>query len=119
MWNVWTGPHLRETLPPYPAIASKRYSVTARDSTVFASTIDGEFASNGRAGGRGHRTWRLSTITRRAAMAVTVIHPGEHLPEELQSIHISAAERARNLGWPPHRVTTIFHSIRSTPRPHP
>ena len=100
-------------LAALPGIASKRYSVTARDSTVFASTIDGEFASNGRAGRRGHRTWRLSTITRRAAMAVTVIHPGAHLAEELEALDMSAAELARKLGVPTNRVTQILHGTRS------
>jgi len=34
-------------------------------------------------------------------MAVTVVHPGEHLAEELEALDMSAAELARKLGVPP------------------
>ena len=33
-------------------------------------------------------------------MALTAIHPGEHLAEELEVLDMSAAELARNLGVP-------------------
>ena len=76
-------------------------------------TINGEFASSGRAVRRDHRASRLLTITRRAAMAVTVIHPGEHLAEELEALEMSAAELARKLGVPTNRVTQILNGTRS------
>lgn len=46
-------------------------------------------------------------------MAVTIIHPGEHLAEELQALGMSAAELARKLGVPTNRVTQILHGTRS------
>jgi len=46
-------------------------------------------------------------------MAVTAIHPGEHLAEELQALDMSAAELARQLGVPTNRVTQILHGARS------
>jgi antitoxin HigA-1 len=46
-------------------------------------------------------------------MAVLVIHPGEHLAEELQTLDMSAAELARNLGVPTNRVTQILNGTRS------
>jgi len=45
-------------------------------------------------------------------MAVTGIHPGEHLAEELQALDMSAAELARKLGVPTNRVTQILHGTR-------
>jgi len=46
-------------------------------------------------------------------MAVTVIHPGEHLAEELEALDMSAAELARKLGVPTNRVTQILNGTRS------
>jgi len=46
-------------------------------------------------------------------MAVTAIHPGEHLAEELQALDMSAAELARNIGVPTNRVTQILNGTRS------
>ena len=46
-------------------------------------------------------------------MAVTAIHPGEHLAEELDVLHRSAAELARKLGVPTNRVTQILNGTRS------
>jgi addiction module HigA family antidote len=46
-------------------------------------------------------------------MAVTAIHPGEHLSEELQTLRMSAAELARNLGVPTNRVTQILNGQRA------
>ncbi len=46
-------------------------------------------------------------------MAVTVIHPGEHLTEELEALDMSAAELARKLGVPTNRVTQILNGTRS------
>jgi len=46
-------------------------------------------------------------------MAVTVIHPGEHLAEELEALDMSAAELARKLGVPANRVTQILNGTRS------
>lgn len=46
-------------------------------------------------------------------MAITAIHPGEHLVEELKALHMSAAELARKLDVPTNRVTQILHGTRS------
>jgi len=46
-------------------------------------------------------------------MTVTVIHPGEHLAEELEALDMSAAELARKLGVPTNRVTQILNGTRS------
>ena len=46
-------------------------------------------------------------------MAVTAIHPGEHLSEELQTLGISAAELARNLDVPTNRITQILNGQRA------
>src|SRR5207245_11244043 len=46
-------------------------------------------------------------------MALTAIHPGEHLAEELEAPDMSAAELARNLGVPTNRVTQILNGTRS------
>ncbi len=37
-------------------------------------------------------------------MALTAIHPGKHLAEELQALDMSAAELARNIDVPTNRV---------------
>jgi addiction module HigA family antidote len=47
------------------------------------------------------------------AMAVTAIHPGEHLSEELQTLGMSAAELARNLDVPTNRITQILNGQRA------
>jgi addiction module HigA family antidote len=46
-------------------------------------------------------------------MAVTVIHPGEHLAEELNALGMSASELARKLDVPTNRVTQILNGTRS------
>lgn len=46
-------------------------------------------------------------------MAITAIHPGEHLVEELKALQMSAAELARKLDVPTNRVTQILHGTRS------
>lgn len=46
-------------------------------------------------------------------MAVTAIHPGEHLAEELNELGMSAAELARNLDVPTNRITGILNSQRA------
>ena len=46
-------------------------------------------------------------------MAVTMIHPGEHLAEELDALDMSAAELARKLRVPTNRVTQILNGTRS------
>ena len=46
-------------------------------------------------------------------MAVTAIHPGEHLAEELEALDMSAAELARNMGVPTNRVTQILNGTRT------
>jgi addiction module HigA family antidote len=44
---------------------------------------------------------------------MTVIHPGEHLAEELKELQMSAAELARKLDVPTNRVTSILNGQRS------
>ena len=46
-------------------------------------------------------------------MALTAIHPGEHLAEELKEMNMSAAELARQLKVPTNRVTEILNGRRS------
>jgi len=46
-------------------------------------------------------------------MAVTAIHPGEHLAEELKTLGMSAAELARMIDVPTNRVTQILNGERS------
>jgi addiction module HigA family antidote len=45
-------------------------------------------------------------------MAITAIHPGEHLAEELRELGMSAAELARKLDVPTNRVTGILNGQR-------
>ena len=46
-------------------------------------------------------------------MAVSVIHPGEHLAEELETLDMSAAELARRLDVPTNRITQILNGTRA------
>jgi addiction module HigA family antidote len=46
-------------------------------------------------------------------MAVTAIHPGEHLAEELRTLDMSAAELARKIDVPTNRITQILNGERS------
>jgi antitoxin HigA-1 len=46
-------------------------------------------------------------------MALTAIHPGEHLAEELETLGMSAAELARKIRVPTNRVTQILNGQRS------
>jgi antitoxin HigA-1 len=46
-------------------------------------------------------------------MAVTAIHPGEHLAEELKALDMSAAELARQLDVPTNRITLILNGTRA------
>ena len=46
-------------------------------------------------------------------MAVTAIHPGEHLAEELRELDMSAAELARKLAVPTNRITGILNGQRA------
>jgi len=45
-------------------------------------------------------------------MALTAIHPGEHLAEELEALDMSAAELARKIDVPTNRVTQILNETR-------
>jgi addiction module HigA family antidote len=46
-------------------------------------------------------------------MALTAIHPGEHLAEELKALDMSAAELARQLDVPTNRITQIMNGTRA------
>ena len=46
-------------------------------------------------------------------MAVTAIHPGEHLSEEPQTLGVSAAELARKLDVPTNRITQVLNGQRA------
>jgi antitoxin HigA-1 len=46
-------------------------------------------------------------------MAVTAIHPGEQLAEELEALDMSAAELARQLDVPTNRITQILNGTRA------
>ena len=45
-------------------------------------------------------------------MALTAIHPGEHLAEELEALDMGAAELARKIDVPTNRVTQILNGTR-------
>ena len=42
----------------------------------------------------------------------TPIHPGEHLAEQLEALHFSAAALARQMAVPTNRITEILHGKR-------
>jgi addiction module HigA family antidote len=46
-------------------------------------------------------------------VAISAIHPGEHLAEELKELNMSAAELARQLDVPTNRVTEILNGRRA------
>jgi antitoxin HigA-1 len=46
-------------------------------------------------------------------VAISTIHPGEHLGEELKELGMSAAELARQLDVPTNRVTEILNGRRA------
>jgi len=46
-------------------------------------------------------------------MALTAIHPGEHLAVELGALDMSAAELARQIDVPTNRVTQILNGTRA------
>ena len=46
-------------------------------------------------------------------MALTAIHPGVHLAEELRVLNVSAAELARKMNVPTNRVTQILNGTRA------
>ena len=46
-------------------------------------------------------------------MGLTVIHPGEHLAEELKALNMSAAELARKINVPTNRITQILNGTRA------
>lgn len=46
-------------------------------------------------------------------MAITPIHPGEQLAEELEALNMSAAELARRIAVPTNRITQILNGTRS------
>jgi antitoxin HigA-1 len=46
-------------------------------------------------------------------MAIEVIHPGEHLAEELEALDMSASELARKLNVPTNRITQILNGTRA------
>jgi antitoxin HigA-1 len=46
-------------------------------------------------------------------MALTAIHPGEHLAEELEVLDMSASELARKIDVPTNRVTQILNGTRT------
>jgi antitoxin HigA-1 len=46
-------------------------------------------------------------------MAITAIHPGEHLAAELEELGLSASELAQRLNVPPNRITAILKDQRA------
>jgi addiction module HigA family antidote len=46
-------------------------------------------------------------------LAISAIHPGEHLAEELNELNMSAAELARQLDVPTNRITEILNGRRA------
>ena len=47
-------------------------------------------------------------------MARLIIHPGEHLADELQALGMSANELAKELGVPTNRITEIIRGKRAS-----
>jgi len=46
-------------------------------------------------------------------MALTAIHPGEHLAEKLDALDMSAAELPRKIDVPTNRITQILNGTRA------
>ena len=46
-------------------------------------------------------------------MGRSAIHPGEHLAEQLEALHMSAAELARQIKVPTNRITEILNGRRA------
>ena len=46
-------------------------------------------------------------------MALTAIHPGEHLAEELEALDMSASGLARQIDVPTNRITQILNGTRA------
>lgn len=46
-------------------------------------------------------------------MVPMAIHPGEHLAEELERLHMSAAELGRKINVPTNRITQILNGTRA------
>jgi len=61
----------------------------------------------------GYQTWRLLIVNRRDVVAISAIHPGEHLAAELKELGMSAAELGRQLDVPTNRVTEILNRRRA------
>src|SRR5450756_608156 len=106
-------PSSLKILPCYPGTVLRRCEGTERANPASASMTAGGFALNGPKEYPAHRTWRLLTTIRRNVMALTAIHPGEHLAEELRELGMSAAELARQLDFPTNRVTEILNGRRA------
>src|SRR6516162_1193099 len=75
--------------------------------------INGESALNGPEEHPVHRMWKSLTTIRRNVVAISAIHPGEHLAEELKELDMSASELARQLDVPTNRVTEILKGRRA------
>ena len=86
---------------------------TAKGSTASASTTNGESAFSGREERLAHQVWRSLITIRRNSVAISAIHPGDHLAEELKELNMSAAELARQLDVPTNRVTEILNGRRA------
>ena len=79
-----------------------------RATTASASTTNGGSASSGPTDHQDRPTWKLWTIIEKATMTQILIHPGEHLADELKAIGISANELARQIAVPTNRLTQII-----------
>jgi addiction module HigA family antidote len=84
----------------------------AKASTASASMINGGFALNGRKVPLGRLTRKLRITIRRLTMTRLLIHPGEHLADELKALGMSANELAKELGVPTNRITQIIRGKR-------
>jgi antitoxin HigA-1 len=58
-------------------------------------------------GRQAHQMWRSLITTGESIVAISAMHPGEHLAEELKELGVSAAELARQLDVPTNCVTEI------------
>jgi len=74
---------------------------------------NGESALSGQEECLAHQMWRSLITIRRNIVAISAIHPGEHLAEELKELDMSASELARQLDVPTNRVTEILKGRRA------
>src|SRR5262249_17218976 len=100
-------------LAAFLATDLRQRSAIAEVNTALDLMISGGSALSGPTEHQDHQTSRLLTITRSVVMALTAIHPGDHLAEELRALDMSTAELARKIDVPTNRITQILNGTRA------